>query len=93
MSEVDDALLTSAGRSTPPGIGSRSRQTVVLILEKYATLLLLVLLMIGFTLATDRFLTTDNLKNLLVVQAVISCVTFAAIIPLIAGEFDLSPAT
>ena len=37
-----------------------------------------------------RFLTTQNLTNLLVVQAVISCVTFAAIVPLIAGEFDLS---
>jgi ribose transport system permease protein len=60
------------------------------VFEKYATLFLLIILVIGFSLATDRFLTTENLTNLLVVQAVISCVAFAAIIPLIAGEFDLS---
>lgn len=63
---------------------------VTTIFEKYATLFLLVILVIGFSFASSRFFTTENLTNLLVVQAVISCVTFAAIIPLIAGEFDLS---
>jgi ribose transport system permease protein len=76
----------AAGDSTV----SRNKSIAGVVLERYATLFLLILLVIGFSLATDRFLTTQNLTNLLVVQAVISCVAFAAIIPLIVGEFDLS---
>jgi ribose transport system permease protein len=88
MSNPDDTVPRSAGAPAAKPVASRSFIRVVF--EKYATLLLLVLLAIGFNFATDRFLTTQNLTNLLVVQAVISCVAFAAIIPLIAGEFDLS---
>ena len=61
-----------------------------MVFERYATLLLLVLLIIGFSIASPQFLTVRNWQNILVVQAVISCLTFAAILPLIAGEFDLS---
>jgi len=90
MSDKDTALSAPARGAALQPAGNPVRQFLVLILEKYATLLLLVLLGIGFSVATNRFLTLDNLTNLLVVQAVIACVAFAAIIPLIAGEFDLS---
>lgn len=89
MSKVENHAVADRTAAAPTG-DNRFKAGAVLVLEKYATLALLVLLVIGFSLATDRFLTTQNLKNLLVVQAVISCVAFAAIIPLIAGEFDLS---
>jgi ribose transport system permease protein len=88
MSKPEDGVVNApAGSETN---SSQFRLLVGVVFEKYATLLLLVVLVIGFTLATDRFLTAQNLTNLLVVQAVIACVTFAAVIPLIAGEFDLS---
>ncbi len=60
------------------------------ILTRYATVLLLALLIVAFSLASSRFLTSQNWQNLLVVQAVVSCTAFAAIVPLVVGEFDLS---
>ena len=88
MTNHQDTILrnTSAGPARP----SAGRAFIRVVFEKYATLFLLVLLCIGFNFASERFLTVQNLTNLLVVQAVISCVAFAALIPLIAGEFDLS---
>ncbi len=53
-------------------------------------MLLLFVLVIAFSFLSGQFLTVENWQNLLIVQAVVSCVTFAAIIPLVAGEFDLS---
>lgn len=66
------------------------RRMAVYVLTKYATLLLLALLILVFALLTDRFMTRDNWQSLLVVQSVVSCMAFAAIIPLVVGEFDLS---
>jgi len=87
MNDQDGVIVAGALAS-----GAKDRSIVKAftsaIFEKYATLFLLVILIVGFSFATNRFLTTENLTNLLVVQAVISCVAFAAIIPLIAGEFD-----
>src|SRR5882757_2689603 len=90
MSEPDGTTLRVARATNAAHHPSWARSLVAVVFERYATLLLLVILIIGFSVATDRFLTTQNLTNLLVVQAVISCVAFAAIVPLIAGEFDLS---
>jgi ribose transport system permease protein len=89
MNDQDVFIVSGAVAS---GTKDRSivKAFISAIFEKYATLFLLVILIVGFSFATNRFLTTENLTNLLVVQAVISCVAFAAIIPLIAGEFDLS---
>jgi ribose transport system permease protein len=58
--------------------------------NRYATVLLLGVLVVAFSLASDKFLTTQNWQNLLVAQGVVACVTLAAILPLVAGEFDLS---
>jgi ribose transport system permease protein len=84
--------LTVAARASSAAEPDRNvvKGLAAVIFERYATLFLLAVLIVGFSLASNRFLTEQNLTNLLVVQAVISCVTFAAIIPLIAGEFDLS---
>jgi ribose transport system permease protein len=56
----------------------------------YPTLVLLVVLCVFFSLTTDTFFTSDNLTNLVAVQSVTALVTFAALLPLIVGEFDLS---
>jgi ribose transport system permease protein len=87
-SESGNVAASSKGYGSPSASWPKAFAGVVL--ERYATLLLLVILAIVFSCLTDRFMTTANIKNLLVVQAVISCVAFASIIPLIAGEFDLS---
>ena len=51
---------------------------------------MLLVLIAFFTLASPTFLTTGNIDNLLVTQSVVTCVAFAAMFPLIVGEFDLS---
>ncbi len=75
-------------RTTQSGIGRRSVITAVF--RRYTTLLIVILLMVVFSLLSPQFLTSLNLKNLLVVQVTVCCMTFAAILPLIVGEFDLS---
>ncbi len=79
------ADTTRPGRSvpSPKSIGS-------VIFGRYATVLLLGVLILVFSLATNKFMTTENWQNLLVTQAVVACMTLAAILPLVAGEFDLS---
>jgi ribose transport system permease protein len=66
------------------------RKVVSVIANRYATLILLAILVIGFSLASSNFLTARNWQSLLVTQAVTGCVALAAILPLVAGEFDLS---
>lgn len=78
----------AAGR--PARQQSILERTAVLILTRYATALLLVLFVVVFSLLSSQFLTSTNWQNLLVVQAVVSCTAFAAILSLVVGEFDLS---
>lgn len=60
------------------------------LLARYATVLILAALMLIFSLLSPQFLTALNLTNLLVVQVTVMCMAFAAVLPLIVGEFDLS---
>lgn len=60
------------------------------IFGRYATLLLLAVLVLIFSLTTSKFMTSENWQNLLVTQAVTACLALGAILPLVAGEFDLS---
>jgi ribose transport system permease protein len=66
------------------------RQTVRTILSGYASVVLLIALIVGFSLATGNFMTTRNWQSLLVVQAVTGTLALAALMPLVVGEFDLS---
>jgi ribose transport system permease protein len=67
------------------------RPTVIAtIFKRYTTLLILIALIGVFSFLSPQFLTSLNLKNLLVVQVTVCCMAFAAILPLIVGEFDLS---
>lgn len=69
---------------------SRTAAFARAILTRYATLLLLLILCAVFAALSNQFITARNLQNILVVQTVVSCVAFAALFPLIVGEFDLS---
>lgn len=81
--------------AAPPPAGRARRalspqSIATTILSRYATVLLLLVLIVVFSLTTDKFLTTQNWQNLIVTQAVVACLALAAILPLVAGEFDLS---
>jgi ribose transport system permease protein len=69
---------------------SRSRSIAGTIISRYASVVLLVLMIVAFSLKSEQFLTIRNFQNVLVIQSVVSCMAFAAVIPLIVGEFDLS---
>jgi ribose transport system permease protein len=69
---------------------SRQWSFATIVFSRYASLVLLAAMIVGFSLASSQFLTVRNFQNVLVVQSVVSCMAFAAIIPLIIGEFDLS---
>lgn len=59
-------------------------------LRNYATVILMIILIIVFSLTSSNFLTLGNIQNVLLVQTVIACVAFGVMFPLIVGEFDLS---
>ena len=66
------------------------RPNVIATVKRYTTLLIVIALLGVFSLLSPQFFTSLNLKNLLVVQVTVCCMAFAAILPLIVGEFDLS---
>jgi ribose transport system permease protein len=76
----------SHGDRAPRG----SRSFVAIVFSRYGGLVLLLLMVIAFSLKSEQFLTIRNFQNVLVVQSVVTCMAFAAVVPLIVGEFDLS---
>jgi len=83
--QVVGAKTPAAANRTPA-----VRRLLGVVFARYGSLVLLVLMIVAFSLKSDQFLTVANFQNVLVVQSVVSCMAFAAIIPLIIGEFDLS---
>jgi ribose transport system permease protein len=70
--------------------GGMFRRIAVVILERYAALLLLIIAVAYFSATQPQFLTARNLTSLLAVQAIVACIALATLLPLIVGEFDLS---
>jgi ribose transport system permease protein len=66
------------------------RRIVDIVFGRYASVALLLVLVIAFSILSPQFLTNRNWQNLLVVQSVVTCMCFAATMPLVVGEFDLS---
>jgi ribose transport system permease protein len=90
-------MTTDTNRSTndPTTLAARHNRrglanVIAGLFKRYTTLLIVVALLIVFSLLSPQFLTSLNLKNVLVVQVTVCCMAFAAILPLIVGEFDLS---
>ncbi|MEU9343812.1 ABC transporter permease [Streptomyces sp. NPDC048278] len=83
------AGVAAAGAVPAPPAGRGSSLTDLL--ANYGVFLFLVLLSVGFSIAQpDQFPTTENLRVLLGDNAVPGLLALAVVIPLAAGEFDLS---
>ncbi len=83
-----------AREGTAPGsetvVGSR-RPNLILLFERFGILLVWAAVAIGFSIAEpNTYLTVGNLANIFGSQAVLVVVTLALIIPLTAGDYDLS---
>lgn len=59
-------------------------------LERFGLLVLFLAVMVVFSLVSEPFSSPNNLRIILGTQAVLGLVALASIIPLIAGQFDLS---
>ena len=83
--------VTSAPPSPPPtATAGRLRSLRLSNLRDYGIVLFLVALVIGLSLGTDTFLTTNNLKNVLDNAVAVGLIAVAGTIVIIAGGFDLS---
>jgi ribose transport system permease protein len=90
MKAVTTIAQKAPGRSPDEQNAMPSRNFWAVVFGRYASLVLLAIMIIAFSLKSEQFLTVRNFQNVLVVQSVVSCMAFAAVIPLIVGEFDLS---
>jgi ribose transport system permease protein len=85
---VDDSA--DAAGAAPPKRG-RSTPTASDLAARFALIGVLVLLWVGFSLKnSDVFATTSNLQAILAVQATTGLLALAVVVPLVAGQFDLS---
>jgi ribose transport system permease protein len=88
MAREDSSTASVLGAGAQ--ISSPFRRAIVHLFSRYATVVLLFVLILIFSVISSRFLSIRNWQNLLVVQAVVCCTAFGAIMPLVVGEFDLS---
>ncbi|MFE4757920.1 ABC transporter permease [Streptomyces mirabilis] len=79
---------------TPAPQARQHRFSLLPVIERYALVLLLVLLVAVFAVtAPDTFTSANNIRALLQSQSVNAVIAFAVIVPLITGRFDLSVGT
>ena len=80
----------AASEAFQPSQPALWRRVVDVVLRRYASVALLLILIIAFSVLSPQFLTRRNWQNLLVVQSVVTCMSLAATMPLVVAEFDLS---
>lgn len=88
---ADSTALAQHG--TEPARATRAvpRQRVFAFLERYMLALLLLIIVAAFSLAVpDLYPTATNLRTVLGNQSVLAVAALAALVPLVAGQFDLS---
>jgi len=84
---------TTSSTTNTTTIAVQKRNPVTHILSRYGVLILLILLIAGFSVwQQDRFFTLGNFAAILTGQAIPLIIAIAVIFPLAAGEFDLSVA-
>jgi ribose transport system permease protein len=94
---IDDEVVVPMAPATPssdPGDGLRGpvgRRPAGEVFERYAGVLLLLALMVGFTIALPgTFLTHDNLIGVVSNQTIVGIVALGLLGPLATGVFDIS---
>jgi ribose transport system permease protein len=88
MSATDTARRTDG--KPVPGRSDAGRSHPLALARGYETVGILAVLVVVFALATSKFLTQQNLVNVVSVQTITAVMTLAVLFPLIIGEFDLS---
>lgn len=87
---ISTSRTSSSARATFRPPTALWRRVLDLVFGRFASVVLLLMLIVAFSILSPQFLTNRNWQNLLVVQSVVTCMCFAATMPLVVGEFDLS---
>jgi ribose transport system permease protein len=97
---MSDTVQTPTPRSVDadnnlsPAPANRSVHAVRLALPRFAMVGLVILILVGFSIALpDSFGTWDNFRTVLVSSSVLTLVALAVSVPLVANDFDLSVAS
>lgn len=90
MNTLSDSATDAERPGSTEHARDAARRLLRAIFASYASVLLLLALIIAFWIATPNFMTVQNWQSLLVVQAVTGTMALAALMPLVVGEFDLS---
>jgi len=87
---VTSAEMVDKAPESPAPAPSRSRFSMISVLEKYGVLVALGIEIVVFGLLTPNFLGSGNINTILSSQSVLLVVALGLILSLAVGEFDLS---
>ena len=79
-----ETKISTQGRTQPP------RQTIISFIRKNSTLIVLLLLWAGLSVASNHFLTSENILNILLQASNIGIMACGMTLVIIAAEIDLS---
>jgi ribose transport system permease protein len=85
--------MSSITQSAPPALSERRAGPPrwKQVLETYALVVILLLVIVGFSVAEpESFATKDNFVTILQQESVLACLCLGLLLPIAAGEFDLS---
>jgi ribose transport system permease protein len=88
---MDQQAVVVAGDGKPPAESQPGAlRNSVHFVRTFGTIGLLIVLGIVFTFTTSTFLTSGNIKSVLIVETITAAMVLGVLFPLIVGEFDLS---
>jgi ribose/xylose/arabinose/galactoside ABC-type transport system permease subunit len=79
-----ETKISTPGRTQP------SRQTIISFIRKNSTLIVLLLLWVGLSVASNHFLTSENILNILLQASNIGIMACGMTLVIVAAEIDLS---
>lgn len=82
--------VTQIPPNSPASAVDRRQSDWLGMLSKYGTILALILVLVVLAVSSDRFLTADNLTNVLRQSAVLAILATGLTLAVASGEFDLS---
>ena len=88
MAATDGRAMPAAGKATPAR--ARGRFDWNAIAARYGTVAAALVIFVAFALASDRFLSVNNISNILIQISVLMIVSSGLTFAVASGEFDLS---
>jgi len=88
MAATDGRTVPASGKATPARTGGRFDWNAMA--ARYGTVAAALVIFVAFALASDRFLSVNNISNILIQISVLMIVSSGLTFAVASGEFDLS---